>query len=61
MNIFLNADTFVKRNAFVNGLCRDKEPEVPRNNVGNNSITDTDGMFPFLFLSFFICLFIILM
>ena len=39
---------------FIQELCRDKEPEVPRNNVNNNSITEPDGMFPFLFLSFFV-------
>ena len=34
--------------SFIRELCRDKETEVPRNNVNNNSITETDGMFPFL-------------
>ena len=37
--------------SFIPELCRDKEPEVPRN-VNNNSITEPDRMFPFLFLSF---------
>ena len=40
--------------SFIQELSRDKEPEVPRNNVNNNSITEPDGMFPFLFLSFFV-------
>ena len=45
----------MKRNVFVNGLCRDKEPEVPRNNVDNNSITVPDGMFPFfIFVLFYL-------
>ena len=33
--------------SFIREPCRDKETEVPRNNVNNNSITETDGMFPF--------------
>ena len=44
--------------SFIRELCRDKEPEVPRNNVNNNSITERDGMFPiFYFCPFlFFCL-----
>ena len=37
--------------SFIRELCRDKEPEVSRNNV-NNSITEPDGMFPFFFCPF---------
>ena len=33
--------------SFIQELSRDKEPEVPRNNVNNNSITEPDGMFSF--------------
>ena len=36
--------------SFIRELCRDREPEVPRNDVNNNSITEPDGMF--LFFSF---------
>ena len=38
---------------FIRELCRDKEPEVPRNNVNNNSITESDGMFPFFIFVLF--------
>ena len=39
--------------SFIRELCRDKEPEVPRNNVNNNSITEPDGMFPFFIFVLF--------
>ena len=39
--------------SFIRELCRDKEPEVPRNNVNTNSITETDGMFPFFIFVLF--------
>ena len=39
--------------SFIQELCRDKEPEVPRNNVNNNSITEPDGMFPFFIFVLF--------
>ena len=32
---------------FIQELCCDKEPEMPRNNVNNNSITEPDSMLPF--------------
>ena len=38
---------------FIRELCCDKEPEVPRNNVNNNSITEPDGMFPFFIFVLF--------
>ena len=34
-------------------ICRDKESEVSRNNVNNNSITEPDGMFPFFIFVLF--------
>ena len=40
--------------SFIGGLCRDKEPEVPRNSVNNNSITEPDGMFPFFYFCHFL-------
>ena len=46
--------------SFIREVCRDKEPEVPRNNVHNSSITKPDGMFPFfifVFFYFFVCFF----
>ena len=46
--------------SFIREVCRDKEPEVPRNNVHNSSITKSDGMFPFfifVFFYFFVCFF----
>ena len=43
--------------SFIREFCRDKEPEVPRNNANNTSIAEPDGMFPFSFSSFlFFCL-----
>ena len=39
--------------SFIRELCRDKEPEVPRNSVNNNSITEPDGMFPFFIFALF--------
>ena len=39
--------------SFIQELSRDKEPEVPRNNVNNNSITEPDGMFPFFIFVLF--------
>ena len=40
--------------SFIREFCQDKEPEVPRNNVNNNSIMEPDGMFPFFsFVSFY--------
>ena len=40
--------------SFIRELYRDKEPEVPRNNVNNNSIAEPDGLFPsFIFVLFY--------
>ena len=43
--------------SFIGGLCRDKEPEVPRNSVNNNSIAEPDGMFPFFYFCHFLFFF----
>ena len=62
--LFREENIFCKRRffkmSFIREVCRDKEPEVPRNNVHNSSITKSDGMFPFfifVFFYFFVCFF----